>query len=587
MSAASNPKYNDIYESARQEITELDSLHFSQRMAAPNTIIIDVREPSEWVDGVIENANLIPRGILERESSKSFTNLDCEILIYCATGKRSAIAAQTMQHMGYSNVSSLEQGFEGWRSENLPIAAGPAGSSSNSTCDSDVNPKDWTSIRKSFAITSRTVQVLTGEEKPMVYLDHAATTHPSDYVVSRFEHFLRFEYANVHRASYHLARRSTLRFEDAYRMCGAFVGADMDHHCVIFTSNTTAACELVAHTMAERQGKVLLTDLEHHSNDLPYRQRGETIRIGLDSDMQLDMNALRTALREEDIKLVAVTGAANVTGWMPPIHEIAKMAHEAGALICVDGAQLLAHAPFSMGPPGEPESIDFFVAAGHKAYAPFGAGFIVGPRSVFDAAPPVVCGGGVAAQVTTDGTEWLSSPDRHQFGTPNVGGAIALAEMLKLLDAIGMDRIREHEMSLFTRMVEGLRSIGGIQLYGPSDLSQRVGIIPFNVDGQSDMMTAAVLGEEYAVAVRNGRFCSHIHSDRLLENGEHHHGAVRASIGLYNNEDDVDAFLRAVEDVRHGRWQGTYHQQGGQLSGQWGGRCADNWMEAESPSDSL
>jgi len=338
--------------------------------------------------------------------------------------------------------------------------------------------------------------------------------------------------------------------------------------------------------MAQRPGKVLLTDLEHHSNDLPYRQRGETIRICLDAEMQLDMAALRTALREEDIKLVAITGAANVTGWMPPIHEIARMAHEAGALICVDGAQLLAHAPFNMGTPGEPESIDFFVAAGHKAYAPFGAGFIVGPKNVFDAAPPVVCGGGVAAQVTTDNAEWLTSPDRHQFGTPNVGGAIALAEMLKLLNAIGMDRIREHEMNLFVRMVEGLKSIGGIELYGPSNLSQRVGIVPFNIAGQSDMMTAAVLGEEYAVAVRNGRFCSHVHSDRLLGNSEGNTGAVRASIGLYNNEDDVDAFLKAVDDVRHSRWQGTYHQHGGQLSGQWGGRCADNWMEAEAPSDS-
>ena len=231
-----------------------------------------------------------------------------------------------------------------------------------------------------------------------------------------------------------------------------------------------------------------------------------------------------------------------------------------------------------MGPPGDPGSIDFLVAAGHKAYAPFGAGFLVGPRKVLDSVDPVVPGGGGAANVDTDDVSWLPSPDRHQYGTPNVGGAIGMSVVLELLKRISMLEVRRHEIRLFRRMVTGLQDIGGITLYGPDALEERVGIVPFNVDGVSDMLTAAVLGEEFAVAVRNGRFCAHLHSDRLLE-GDANSGAVRASIGLFNDASDVDAFLSAVDVVRRGEWKGEYRERGGEVTSQPTGRCADRWME--------
>ena len=383
-------------------------------------------------DGVIAGAVLVPRGILERELNKRNVNPSTRIFLYCSTGKRSVLAAVNLKQMGYADVASLSSGIQGWLKANLDIVPGPCDARRSHASKDEVDLSDWNAIRQSFAITSQSIRVLSGEERPLVYLDHAATTHPPDPILGRYEHFLRYEYANVHRATYQLARRSTLRFEDAYRVCGEFLGADTDHHCIIFTSNTTSACELVAHAMSLRPGKVLLTDLEHHSNDLPHRRRCETIRIGLDSNLRLDMAALGEALKSEPIKLVAVTGAANISGWMPPIHEIARLAHEAGALVSVDAAQLLAHAPIEMGPPGDPESIDFLVAAGHKAYAPFGAGFLVGPREVLDSVEPVVAGGGVAASVDETNAQWLPSPDRHQFGTPNIAGAIAIAEMLKI-----------------------------------------------------------------------------------------------------------------------------------------------------------
>ena len=137
-------------------------------------------------------------------------------------------------------------------------------------------------------------------------------------------------------------------------------------------------------------------------------------------------------------------------------------------------------------------------------------------------------------------------------------------------------------MALLERMVDGLRSIGDIELYGPDALGERVGIVPFNVKGVSDKMTAAVLGEEHAVAVRNGRFCAHIHNNALLSGRSDESGAVRASIGLYNNESDIDIFLKAVESVQKRTWRGTYQEQGGMMTGDSGGRCADSWMEAET-----
>ena len=579
---ATTRTYEELCDAARREVRSIGAADLAElRLNGSTAMIVDVREPTEWQDGIVPGAALIPRGTLEKEIHPRLASPTETICIYCATGKRSLLAAQTLQRMGFTDVRSLDGGFAGWTEAGLEIAPAPVTVATRDE-SSTVDHEDWESIRSNFAISSRTVEVLDGSSRPLVYLDHAATTHPPDFAMDEVRNFLSLEYANVHRASYQLARRSTLRFEDAYRTCAAFVGADLRHHCVVFTSNTTAACEIVAHAVEPRPGAVLVTDLEHHSSDLPHRRRGRVVRVGLDPEHRLDMDALRTALKQEPIKLVSVTGAANITGWMPPIHEIAALAHEAGALICVDAAQLIAHAPIDMGRPGEPTSIDFLVAAGHKAYAPFGAGFLVGPRDVLDSVDPVVPGGGVAAKVDDTGATWLPSPDRHQYGTPNVGGAIGMSVMLGLLMRITMDEVRAHEMKLFRRMVDGLRGIGGITLYGPPELEDRVAIVPFNVDGVSDMLTAAVLGEEFGIAVRNGRFCSHVHSDLLLAGGDPS-GAVRASIGLFNDEHDVDAFLAAVEIVRRKAWKGTYTERGGQVSGQNAGRCADRWMENAEP----
>lgn len=589
--------FADMCRDARARVAEVtcDQLREALEGGAPSHLL-DVREPDELDGGIIPGAVVLPRGRVEANVAELITDPHAPIYVYCSNGNRSLLVADTLGRMGYTRVRSLAGGFDRWKHLNLPTTCCHGGQARMAR-DVAADPVDfgrWESIRADFAIASRRLAVGGAAERALVYMDHAASTHPPETVLTAYVEFLEREYANVHRAAYALARQSTLRFEDAYRVCAEFIGGNLDDSCVVFTANTTGALDLVAHLVANRPGKVLVTDLEHHSNDLPYRRRNAVVRVGITPEGRLDLEDYVRKLRSNDVKLVAVTGAANVTGWMPPIHEMARLAHEAGALIAVDGAQLLAHAPVDVRPVDHPEHIDFFAAAGHKAYAPFGAGFLYGPRSVMDEAPAYIPGGGTAASVTATGVEYLKAPDRHQGGTPNIPGVIAMAAALRFLKGVGMERVREHEMALLRRAWGQLRELEGVTLYGPPNVEERVGIIPFNVAGVSDMLGAAVLGEEGAIAVRNGRFCAHVHADKLLRSqggftaeGDAHPGAIRASIGLYNTEAEMDWLAHMVRRLRDRKWAGRYRVKKGAMAADFGGRCADRWMEGAAPAPAV
>jgi len=313
------------------------------------------------------------------------------------------------------------------------------------------------------------------------------------------------------------------------------------------------------------------------------------LRCRVDDNGDLDLGHMEELLRKNDVKLVAVTMGSNISGSMPPIHKIARMAHDNGALIMVDAAQALARHRLDVKPFEDPEHIDFVAAAGHKAYAPFGAGFLYGPRAVLDQAPPYLPGGGTAQQVTAREAEFMPAPDRHHGGTPNIAGIVAMARSLMFLQSIGIDEIRDHEVKLTKRVMDGLRNIGGITMYGPPKAEDRLGVVSFNVAGVSELLAAAVLSEEAGIAVRSGRFCAHIYMDRLLaldaakkteRDGTPPSGAVRASIGLYNDETDVDRLIEYVAKIRARKWSGRYRMKGDDMSAEFAGRCADRWMEA-------
>lgn len=442
----------------------------------------------------------------------------------------------------------------------------------------------WAQVRAQFAITERRVPVLGSGEQRLVYLDHAASTHPPSSVLRAYVDFMEREYSNVHRGTHHLSRKASERFDESYAVVASFIGAELKDGCVVFTANTTHAIDVASHAVAGRPGVVVTTDMEHHSNELPHRARGPVVRARVEDSGALDIGHLESLLKAHRVKLVCLSAGSNVTGIIPDLGMLARLVHAHGALLLVDAAQALARMPLDVKPFAHPEHIDFLAGAGHKAYAPFGAGFLYGPRAVLDEAPPYLPGGGTAARVTTDSVDYLKAPDRHHGGTPNIGGVVAMAESLKFLLSIGRDEIRRHEVSLTARALEGLKAMGGVTLYGPTEAQARLGVVTFNVDGVSEMMTAAVLSEEGALAVRNGRFCSHVYVDRLLSAyhrnvAERPSGMVRASVGLYNDESDVDRLLEFVKVVRDHRWVGQYRPSGDTVSAEFAGRCADRWLE--------
>jgi cysteine desulfurase/selenocysteine lyase len=298
-------------------------------------------------------------------------------------------------------------------------------------------------------------------------------------------------------------------------------------------------------------------------------------------DGSMDEDDFDRLLREYAgrVKLVAVSGASNVTGFLNPIHRIAEKAHEAGARILVDAAQLAPHRAIDMRPDDYPAHLDFVALSAHKMYAPYGTGALIGPISVFGQGTPDMVGGGTVDIVTVDDVRWAGPPERDEAGSPNVVGAVALAQAILSLQEIGMDALARHEAELTAHALRRLGEIDGLELYGLSDperAGERVGVIPFNVRGMDHYKVAAVLSFEGAIAVRNGCFCAHPYILRLLKvSGEeaiqHQQdildgtrvglpGLVRISFGCYNTVEEVDHAADVLARIAAGDVHGVYDQ---------------------------
>jgi selenocysteine lyase/cysteine desulfurase len=277
------------------------------------------------------------------------------------------------------------------------------------------------------------------------------------------------------------------------------------------------------------------------------------------------------------VALVAVTGASNVSGFIQPIHRLARKAHAAGAKILVDAAQLAPHRAVNMKPDDDPEHLDFVVLSAHKMYAPFGTGALIGPKELFMQRPPEYTGGGTVDIVTLDEVHWAGMPDRDEAGSPNVVGAIAMAAAAKTLMAVGMEVIAAHEEELVKYGLERLQSIPGVTVYGETDparAADKVGVIPFNVEGKSHFLTAAILGYEGGIGVRSGCFCAHPYVTHLLKVAGNEQtewmeqilagdraqlpGMVRMSFGCYNNTADIDRLADMVARITRNDYLGDY-----------------------------
>lgn len=321
--------------------------------------------------------------------------------------------------------------------------------------------------------------------------------------------------------------------------------------------------------------------MEHHSNDLPWRTNARVEYIGLKSDGSLDLRDLETKLdrNANRVDLVAISGGSNVTGIINPVHEIAEIAHAAGAKIAVDAAQLVPHRQIEMLPHDDPRHLDFVTLSGHKLYAPYGAGALIGPRETFEQGVPDLVGGGSVDMVTLSSVKWSGLPDKEEAGSPNVIGGVAMAESMLLLKELGMDAVAAHEADLTAYALEGLAQIPRIRIFGPTDprsAADRLGVISFQVEGMSHFLVAAILSVEFAIGVRDGCFCAHPYVLELLRLDEQDAaryrnemmsgcranlpGLVRISFGLYNTRADVDRLLEALAVISQGCYQGTYLQ---------------------------
>jgi cysteine desulfurase/selenocysteine lyase len=438
------------------------------------------------------------------------------------------------------------------------------------------------SYRKFFVGVQTQTPLLDGSQRPYINLDNAASTPALEAVQRAVDAFLPY-YSSVHRGTGFKSQLSTHLYEQARQATLRFLGANPDQHICIFGKNTTEAINQLAHRYPFTPGHdmVITSGMEHHSNDLPWRNKAITIHVGLTADGRLDEADFdgQLARYAKRVALVAISGASNVTGFINPIHRLARKTHAVGANILVDCAQLAPHRKVDMRPLEDPEHLDFVAISAHKMYAPFGTGVLAGRRDIFEQGEPDLRGGGTVEIVTLEDVVWTNPPEKDEAGSPNTVGAVALMAAIHQLEEIGMENVARHESELTAYALQQLAGIPAVTIYGdrePGRASERLGVIPVAVKGVDHFKAAAILGYEFGIGVRSGCFCAHpyiLHllgltpkqSHRVREHilaGDRSNmpGLIRASFGLYNSLEDVDAFVDALQHIAGGKYQGEYIQ---------------------------
>jgi len=404
-----------------------------------------------------------------------------------------------------------------------------------------------------------------GKFVPEINFDNAATTPPLNTVLYETIVFSPM-YSSIHRGTGFKSRYSSFMYEKSRDIVAKFVGADLNKDVIIFVKNTTEAINKLSYRLDRKRRKnvILSTNMEHHSNDLPWRKRFRVDYIDIDENGRLSLQDLEYKLRKYNnhVRLVAVTGASNVTGYINPINKIAELVHDYDSEILVDGAQLVAHTPVDMKPHGSKQHIDYLVFSAHKMYAPFGIGVLIGPKSSFKDGPPDYTGGGTVDIVTHDYVKWAEPPHKEEAGSPNIIGVISLSAAIKTLSFLGVENIHKHEKGLTKYAIERLKSIPDIELYGDiENYDDRVGIITFNIKDVHHETLANILSNEAGIAVRNGCFCAHPYLHKLLRVSRDvikerikdpslpHPGMVRISFGMYNNAQEIDILVNTLKKI--------------------------------------
>ncbi len=411
-----------------------------------------------------------------------------------------------------------------------------------------------------------------------VNFDNAATTPAFKSVLNAIADEMN-TYAAIGRSYGSKSTISTERYNEYRDTVLKFFGADAkrgqdDKYTVIYVNNTTDGINRLSQMLVRDKNDLVITSrMEHHANDLPWRNRATVLHAEVDDHGRLDIDEVQRLLVENagKVKLVSITAASNVTGYVNDVHDIARRAHKYGAKIVVDGAQIAAHKPFSMRGKTPEEDIDFFVFSAHKLYAPFGGGAIIGLKDELEMAPPAWRGGGNVQVVTDETVRLLEPPDRHEAGSPNYFGVVAMYQAMKEIQSDrvgGFDYLVRHEMQLLGKTVDALRTMPEVVMYNfctdpacptrdKCDQlgSERVGLVVFNVKGISSRVVAKELAKK-GIATREGAFCAHTYAARLMNVSEdqlkrrgHPPRMIRVSFGIYNSEEEVDYFLDTLKEI--------------------------------------
>lgn len=397
--------------------------------------------------------------------------------------------------------------------------------------------------RKHFPILSRTV----AKDKPLIYLDNAATTQKPRQVIDAISRYYSEYNANVHRGIHELSEEATVAYDNAHKTVAGFIGA-RNWQEIIFTKNATEALNLVAHSLArshlKRGDEIILTEMEHHSNLVPWqqlaKQHGFVVKyIPVIGDGVIDLEAFKTLLNEKT-RVVSVTHMSNVLGTITPVREIASMAHEQGALCVVDGAQSVPHLAVDVNK----IDCDFLALSGHKMLGPTGIGVLYGKQELLEEMSPFLYGGDMINEVSFDDANWNELPWKFEAGTPVIAQGIGLAEAARYLEKLGMDAVFRHEKKLVKLAFEKLTAIPGVKIYGPGPQEKRGGVVSFWVDQMHPHDLASILNSE-GIAIRAGHHCA---MPLVLKLGVP--ALARASFYIYNTTEEIDALTAGIKKAQ-------------------------------------
>tara|TARA_A100001037_G_C15134281_1_gene630273 strand:+ start:207 stop:1451 length:1245 start_codon:yes stop_codon:yes gene_type:complete len=396
-------------------------------------------------------------------------------------------------------------------------------------------------IREQFPTLSGAVS-----DKPLVYLDNAATSQKPIRVIKAVESYYRESNSNVHRGIYELSRKATESYENARRRMARFIGAKSQEE-IIWTRGATEGINLVANSWGADNlsagDEILLTTMEHHSNIVPWQliaeKTGAIIRyIEMDAEGRLNLENL-DELCGERTKMVACTQVSNSLGTINPVERIIERAKTVGSLVLIDGAQAVPHGSIDV----QALDCDFYVFSGHKMCGPTGIGILWGKEELLDSMPPYQGGGEMIKVVQRTHSTWANLPHKFEAGTPNIAGAIVLATAADFLEEIGFDSIKQHEDSLLTYALEQLSDVDDIEIYGPADQAHRSSVISFQLGNIHPLDVSTVLDAE-GIAIRVGHHCAQLVMEHLGVSV-----TARASFYLYNTTSDVDDLVKGLKAV--------------------------------------